>query len=730
MASDRILTIDDFYVHPEEEDDSVNYIDYWKSVSPTIVDEFVKKYDIKNKGIDNACITCQITHIDKYKSVYPDTPKESRIRYREARGRKDPTHAWQISCPFIPLDYLGTVPKEQLKLLTEEEKAIINSSIDPVAFARRHFAWVARPHQVTMIRCQSKRKVIRAGRRTGKSEAMAVELLWHAMTKEKVTINPDTGEELTSGIKILIIAPYLAQVKEIYAKIKGFIDRGGKDYKDCIVRDVQTPNYEMKFSNGASIVGFTTGSKNTGDASTIRGQGADIIYIDEADYLGAGDFKALIPIFQDNPDVLVRASSTPSGKDLRFKEWCIGNPQWKEFYFPTPVLEKTEGLNWKRMRRESRVEFSFDEWQQEMMAIFVAGENAVFQPKFVAEAMADYDYEEMVEQLATNKLSFWRYSMGVDWNSNVGTEIVVVGYTRDETGPKFQVMETHNVPKQNFTQHMGLSEVIRLAKRWKPDYIYIDRGYGAVQYEMIRLWSIQQRPGSYERSIERRTKSYDFGSNIEIRDPATGKKIKHPAKSFMVENAVRKFEDSVIKFSSKDEKLRKQLLNYIVKNISDSGKKSYDVESPKIGDHCLDALMLSLVAWTVEEGVLNKGYYTGNPNVGVAASSIQSLSVDNSIISNNSNTTTTERIIPNIYKSVAKGGMSEIQAIAEERSTKIYSRNDGLSDQPSIEKMFPTYNGKLKDIGIDNVSKPRRSQNSGRGMVAGMKELFKRNSGL
>jgi replicative DNA helicase len=707
-------SIAELYIHPDEEHDSVSYINYWTKIDQRLKDEYRDKYKIKSDNIAEECVTCQITHIDKYKALYPNSPKESIVQYRTSGGKASLTHAWQISCPYIPLDYLSGVNKALLASMSSEEREIIKATLDPVAFGRRNFGWQARKHQEIMMRCQAKKKVLRCGRRTGKSEAMAMEILFHALTREKVIINPDTGQEITSPIKVLIIAPYLAQVKEIFLKIKGFLEKN-KELKETMIRDVQTPNYELKFTNGSTIVGFTTGSKNTGDASTIRGQGADVIYIDEADYLGAGDFKALIPVFTDNPDIVVRASSTPSGKDLRFKEWCSDSPGWKEFYFPTPVLERTLGINWKRMRREQRSEFSFDEWQQEMMALFIAGSNSVYQSRFVSEAMEDYTYEDMSELQAQGRLIGWDFSVGVDWNKDVGTEICVIGYTKSAGRHMFKVFDYYNVPKQDFTQHAGLSEVIRMCRKWQAKYVYIDRGYGAVQWEMIRLWSLQQRPGTYERSLERRVKAFEFGGNIEIRDPATGKKVSHPGKAYMIEASVRKFEDGVIKFSKDDDKLRKQLLNYIIKGRDRSNRPLYGVESPKIGDHYLDAFNLAIVAFVIEEGVLSKGYYSGAASVEMAGTEMQQEAAVNAIRKNPS-----MAFFPTIEEEVK--GPNGIRLMAEARNSNVASRNNNLEGN-SKDEMFPVY-----DKGYKTGSEGKYSSKTSAVSRGGSKSLiFNRN---
>jgi hypothetical protein len=107
-------------------------------------------------------------------------------------------------------------------------------------------------------------------------------------------------------------------------------------------------------------------------------------------------------------------------------------------------------------------------------------------------------------------------------------------------------------------------------------------------------------PGSSDAYLRDRLKSYDFGSKITYRNPATKQIEKQFAKPFLVENSVRQFEQGRVKLPYKDYVLHKQLLNYIVKNISPAGVPIYGMNDPKVGDHRLDALNLALIAYVLE----------------------------------------------------------------------------------------------------------------------------------
>jgi hypothetical protein len=102
----------------------------------------------------------------------------------------------------------------------------------------------------------------------------------------------------------------------------------------------------------------------------------------------------------------------------------------------------------------------------------------------------------------------------------------------------------------------------------------------------------------------RKVVAFDFGSNLETRDPFTKQKIKKNAKGFLVENAVRFFENGLIRYPGSDEELTNQLQSYTVDRVSDSGRCVY--KAGEKGDHTLDALMLSLVAYALEMSAIGK----------------------------------------------------------------------------------------------------------------------------
>ena len=102
---------------------------------------------------------------------------------------------------------------------------------------------------------------------TAKTETMCVDALHRASTNRSYVC--------------LFAAPYEAQIRMIFNRITELIFLSPL-VKEMVISNTKTP-FEIKFNNGSSIKGFTTGAASGGGATSIRGQRADEIYIDESD---------------------------------------------------------------------------------------------------------------------------------------------------------------------------------------------------------------------------------------------------------------------------------------------------------------------------------------------------------------------------------------------------------------------------------------------------------------
>lgn len=127
--------------------------------------------------------------------------------------------------------------------------------------------WTARWYQIEMLRDKSLKKVLRQGRRTGKTEAMVIDMLWRAFTRR--------------NYRCLTVTPYENQVRLQFQRMRELID--SSPLLKAEIQSMTKNPYAITFKNNSAIFGFTTGASSGSGAASIRGQRADMIYMDEVD---------------------------------------------------------------------------------------------------------------------------------------------------------------------------------------------------------------------------------------------------------------------------------------------------------------------------------------------------------------------------------------------------------------------------------------------------------------
>jgi reverse gyrase len=145
--------------------------------------------------------------------------------------------------------------------------------------------WTARWYQAEMLRDDSLKKVYRCGRRTGKTETMVIESLYSTYK------NPN--------YRVLIITPYQNQVDLAFKRINELVD-SSPAIKARVTRNTKNP-YQIEFNNHSSILGFTTGASSGSGGASIRGQRADLLILDEVDYMNDADFDSVMIIAGERP---------------------------------------------------------------------------------------------------------------------------------------------------------------------------------------------------------------------------------------------------------------------------------------------------------------------------------------------------------------------------------------------------------------------------------------------
>ena len=471
---------------------------------------------------------------------------------------------------------------ESVKHLFSDEDIVTAEQLsNPYAWAAANIKskkFVSRWYQEQFVRCTSKRLTLRCGRRAGKSYSLALKMLHRALMTE---------------CRVLIVTPYEIQAEELMNLIVDFLYALNEEYgsyDELVDKFIKSPTYLMKFRNGSRIRAFTTGSSGAG---SVRGQAADIIVLDEVDYMSEADFNSILAILADNPDVELWVASTPNGKSQLYRLENLED--YKGYHFPSFVLPHYND----KLDREFKGQFTDIGYVQEVMAEFGEADSTVFQEYFLSKnTITDIDRADVLK----NKNRYMVF-LGGDWNDDKnGTRLLAIAF--DKGTKTFFVVEKRRVSKEGWTQVAAVQEVIEFNRKYNFDHIYLDEGYGTSNIQFIRQYAIDKRgvlPADHPDIKLSEVVGVNFSSKVEVIPADGGEPIKKDMKAYLVENSVRLLERDAIKLDMEyDKSLIEQMGNYVVLRRSPTGKPIYGTTDTKVGDHDLDAFMIGLLGWSME----------------------------------------------------------------------------------------------------------------------------------
>jgi len=477
--------------------------------------------------------------------------------------------------------------------ISGEQQRQMHVAKDPVVWAKNFLQVNPRVYQILILRDPSLRKVLRAGRRLGKTFTLAITLLHYSYTHK-------------DG-RCLVIAPMKTQVELIYQEI-GRIAGKNEVVTNSITRKVSSPQFMMEFSNGSTIRFFTSGMRSGGKSDVARGQEAHVIVLDEMDYMHTDDLDALYAMLQktaeDQPDKMMIGASTPTGRREKFWEWCRSD-RFKEFWFPSycnPYFSKDQ-------EDEFREQYTEMGYRHEIEADWGEDSEGVYPRKYVDKAFISpsWSYEPQI----FSARSF--HVIGVDWDKyGAGTNIVVVeacadNYEDERFRGKCRVAYREEIDRSEYTLTKAVDRIYELNEMFKPKHIYVDRGFGEVQVELLHKYGMEN-PRS---GLKEKVKGVSFAESLEVRDPYTKMLVKKEMKPFMVDNLRQFLEKERILFPETDEELYLQLISYVVVRTTQIGRPIFEASGTAM-DHAHDALMLALLSITQNYGEFSKGNYAMN----------------------------------------------------------------------------------------------------------------------
>lgn len=463
---------------------------------------------------------------------------------------------------------------------TEEETELLNAIYDPYAYMEAYLdaekkgkkdrRFIRRWYQERVIRCTAQSKVVRMGRRTGKTMALAILILHKVLTN--------------TNFRVLLVSPFAVQTEEVVDNIKNLCTLLPEN---PLVSSKASPNHVLTFTTGSVLKGFTAST----DANSVRGQPGHLLVLDEIDDIPEKAMISIMGIKMDNPNVEIWRSGTPKGEmNLHKAEQDITS---KSFHYPSFVIPHYDD----KLDKELREELGEIGFVQETMAEFGLVSNGVFQTMFLQQAQQRSQFITLEDVFKDRN----RYiiTIGVDWNHDqVGTRIVVIAY--DKLNPQFRVIEKAAISQVGYTQQAAMEKIIHLNRKYNVDHIFCDEGFGATQIgdlKRVGEAAVGVLPKGHPDLKLLDVQAVNFSSNTEFKDPISGDVYKTPTKQFAVQNTVVMLERDLLSLHPKeDNDIILQMKNYIEKSRN-KGKIVYSYISKKIGDHDLDALMIGLYGY-------------------------------------------------------------------------------------------------------------------------------------
>jgi len=493
---------------------------------------------------------------------------------------KHPGEPWQIPCEGIVTDVEKIYPAEQLVDLSAGDREHLEHIHNRVKWAKERLEWTAYPYQEEELLCSSRRTVLRFGRQTGKTDVVSVKIL------HSLALNPHRFEP---GTKVLGIVPHQSQSENIYDRVIELAERDPTIWSRFNAK--KTPHVKMTCEGTGRFHLFCAGTAAKSGAGTVRGQPADEVYIDEADFLGAEDWSTILPIINSKPTNRFTMCSTPIKQRGRLYRHSH-DPTYRETH--VTIYDKP-GVTEEQIRA-ARAECDTEmDWILEYLAEFGDAIQGVYQAAHINRALEDYE----LGYVHTDTPVY----IGVDWNKGaVGDWVAVMA----DVGGKIKLIDLICISAKDRTQLAAVEAIAGLNRKY-PNCraIYCDDGFGETQIELLWAMGKEADRDHIDSRLRDIVFGIEFNKQIEIVDQQTNKSRRTKTKPYMTNRTAVYMEEGLVTLpKSLDVKdlLGHQMRNYMVVKRTDTGVPVYSDGA----QHALIAWQLGLFAYDQTDGDLSR----------------------------------------------------------------------------------------------------------------------------
>ncbi len=278
---------------------------------------------------------------------------------------------------------------ELISELSRDRKKLKRVIRDPVLFAQIFLNHKPHPAQELILRDKCQFKTIVAGRRFGKTKAMAFSAIHFAITK------PNSIQ--------FILAPSYNQANIMFWEITTLLSRSILVH--LVERVYKTPFSKIIFKNGSEIH-----ARSTTKPEYLRGHKAHRVILDEAAYIPDDVISQVVePMLADYNGSWIKIG-TPFGKNHFYDTYLKGQspefPDYSSYRFPStanPHISHEFIEKKKREYGENSIIF-----RTEYLAEFVEDQNAVFRWQDIQKNVANIELIDRAEHISR------RYTIGCD----------------------------------------------------------------------------------------------------------------------------------------------------------------------------------------------------------------------------------------------------------------------------------------------------------------------------
>ncbi len=492
---------------------------------------------------------------------------------------------------------------------TPEQKIKLRAIRDnPIAWAERYLyvhseegpvKYKANFVQRQVLVSVSRRTAICVSRRAGKTFGLAVLAIWAMFTKARC--------------QILFIAPGEPQIEKFFETIDEILS-ANPELRACLTVNQKKP-YRRKLDSGSYLWGFVAAN----GAKSLRGQSADYVIIDEADYIDDENWKAINPIIQGdtyrkkNPQMF--AASTPNvDPKSRFMSWFSKEDLDEKDADINPILiPVTENKDfpeevWMEWRKNYERENKMHEWDQEYLCIPGNSDlKYVFKKRQVDAAGRDKSpyaishFHAITPGIPKSESAI--RVLGVDWDQvQAGPSIMCVEWERDSD--VIRVIHREEVDRNTPSLlHYTCEYIVELHKKLHYDYLMLEATKDVMQVEQILLLAKKQDP-----DLIKKVHAIDYNSNHVSLDIKTRDVYKRRMKQMIVATLQQWFSENRISYYEGDKTLNSQLSNYQILGYTERGPRY-----SKDNEHFVDTL--GLCCWAIFK--FHDNPFAGTPAVKV-----------------------------------------------------------------------------------------------------------------